>query len=79
MVPAVPMTPIRPLDVAPTAARTPGSITPTTGTSKSCSSCGTASAEAVLHATTTILTPRPSRNRTFSREKRSTVSALLVP
>ena len=49
------MTPTRPLRVAAISARTPGSITPTTGTSRSACSSSSAAAEAVLHATTTQL------------------------
>ena len=56
MVPTVPTTPTFRLRVAETAALTPGSITPTTGTSYSKRSSSSAAAAAVLQATTTILT-----------------------
>ena len=55
--PTVPMTPTWPLRVADSMARTPGSITPTTGTSSDrASSSRSAAAAAVLHATTSSFT-----------------------
>ena len=56
MVPTVPITPTWPLRVADTSDRTPGSITPTTGTSNSACRSASAAADAVLQATTTIFT-----------------------
>ena len=52
IVPTVPMTPIRPVRVAVTSARTPGWITPSTGTGSSSTSWSRAAAAAVLQATT---------------------------
>src|SRR5207244_5711852 len=49
-------------DVAPTAARAPGPITPTTSIFTACRIAGSASAEAVLQATTSNLIPRAARN-----------------
>src|SRR2546423_9043683 len=46
--------------------RSPGSIMPTTGTETPRRTAGSASADAVLHATTSSLTPRASRNRALS-------------
>ena len=54
--PTVPITPTRPERVAGTSARTPGSITPTTGTPVAACSSSSAAAAAVLQATTTSLT-----------------------
>jgi hypothetical protein len=65
-VPAVPMTPIRPVRVAFAAARAPGSITPIAGTGAALRSSSRLCAVAVLHATTTIFTSRPSRNARIS-------------
>src|SRR4051812_17916644 len=62
MVPTVPITPTRLLLVTRTAARAPGSITPTSGTSCSNRNRSRAAAEAVLQATTTILTSCSSIN-----------------
>ena len=49
--PTVPITPTRPLCVAGARLRTPGSITPTTGTSTRACSSSSPAAAAVLHAT----------------------------
>ena len=68
IVPAVPMTPILPERLARTAARAPGSITPTTGTGDRAVRCSSACAVLVLHATTTALTPRWSRYARISAE-----------
>ncbi len=51
------MTPTRPLRVAATAAAAPGAMTPSTGTRSASCNRGTASAVAVLHATTMALAP----------------------
>ena len=56
--PTVPITPTRPLRVAATSARTPGSITPMTGTGSDSVNVSRAAAAAVLHATTTIFTSK---------------------
>ena len=68
MVASVPMTPTFLFLVLVIARRTPGSITPMTGTAKL--SCKRLSAMAVdvLHATTTILTPFSTKNSLFSKE-----------
>lgn len=66
MVPTVPMTPTWPLRVALTSERTPGSITPTTGTVKVSCSSTRAAAAAVLHATITIFTSWSSTRRRVS-------------
>ena len=76
---AVAITPTWPLCVRRAAARAPDSITPTTGTSSSSASRGSASAEAVLHATTIAFAPRSIRKWAISREKRVTVSCDLLP
>jgi hypothetical protein len=73
------MTPTRPLRVRATAARAPGSITPTIGSAKRSSSARSATADAVLHATTRSLMPRATRKSTFSMLYRVTVSADFVP
>ena len=49
------------------AARAPGSMTPTTGTAQRSRSASSATADAVLHATTSSLMPFSSRNSAFSR------------
>ena len=49
-----------------TAARAPGSITPITSTPTARRIAGSASADAVLHATTSSLMPCASRNSEFS-------------
>ena len=54
--PTVPITPTRPFRVALTRDRTPGSITPMTGTGVSAWSWASAAAAAVLQATTTSFT-----------------------
>ena len=56
--PVVPSTPIAPPFAAATAARAPGTITPSTGRSSSTRSMSSATALTVLHATTIALTPR---------------------
>ena len=56
MVPTVPTTPTRRLRVARARARTPGSMTPTTGTGSSARNVSRAAADAVLHATTMSFT-----------------------
>jgi hypothetical protein len=65
---SVPITPIRPDRVRSTAARAPGSITPTTGIVHRARIASSATAETELQATTSILMPRPTRNSTFSIE-----------
>ncbi len=75
MVPTVPMTPTLRFRVAATQARTPGSMTPTRGTSCSKRSRSRAAAEAVLHATTTIFTLwRSTSMDVIWREKERTSS-----
>ena len=64
----VPMTPMRPLRLARAAARAPGSTTPSTGTGKASRSAGSATAEAVLQATTSISMPWPARKRALFSE-----------
>jgi len=61
MAPSVPITPTLPVRVARVAASTPASITPQTGTAQRPASLGSATADAVLHATTTPSTPSPHR------------------
>ena len=57
MAPTVPITPMRPVCVTIATERTPGSMTPTTGTPNvSSSSPNGAAAAAVLHATTSSFT-----------------------
>ncbi len=68
MVASVPMTPILRLRVARTAARAPGSMTPTTGMSTCCSKAPSATAVEVLHATTSSLMPLSIRKAVFSNE-----------
>ncbi len=68
MVPGVPMTPTPPPRVRRSAARAPGAMTPSTGTGSAADSAGSATAEAVLHATTSSLMPRSSRNSAFFSE-----------
>ena len=64
MAPTVPITPMRPVCVTIATERTPGSMTPTTGTPKvTSSSLNGAAAAAVLHATTSSLIPRPTSAR----------------
>ena len=58
MVAAVASTPMRPRRVAATAARAPGSMTPSTGMSSSTRSRSGATALTVLHAMTSAFTPR---------------------
>src|SRR5437868_7817878 len=58
-----------------TAALAPGPITPTTSTCKALRIAGKASAEAVLHATTSILIPCAARNLAFSTAYLSTVAS----
>ena len=71
------MTPTGPASpAAHTAARAPGPIMPTTGTETAARTAGMASADAVLHATTSSLTPRETRKRAFSTASRSTASEL---
>jgi hypothetical protein len=72
------MIPIRP-GAAATAARAPGSTTPRIGTAKCWRRVSSATAEEVLHATTTISTPWFIRKRVFSTENRRTVAGDLVP
>ena len=62
------MTPTRPVFVAATAARAPGSTAPSTGSASSARKASRAYADAVLHATTIIFTPSPTRNRAALRE-----------
>jgi hypothetical protein len=58
------MTAMRRFVVAATPARAPGSITPMTGSgAKACCRPSSATAEAVLHAITSIFTPSSSRSR----------------
>ena len=54
------MTPTRPERVAATAAAAPGAMTPSTGTFNESCKRGTASAVAVLHATTMAFAPSAS-------------------
>ena len=56
MVPTVPITPTRPVSVARKAARSPGSMTLMTGTSRPTHRRSRPAAAAVLQATTTIFT-----------------------
>jgi hypothetical protein len=77
-VPSVAITPTTP-EVRSTAARAPGSTTPITGIGSCARSAGSAAAVAVLHATTSIFTPRPNRCRAASSEYRTTVAGDLVP
>src|SRR5258705_12794689 len=79
IVPAVPITPIVPVLVAATAARAPGSITPTTGTEERSFKYVSACAVLVLHATTTVFTPRCSRYARISPLYRRTVSGGFGP
>ncbi len=67
IVASVPITPTR-SRLARAAASAPGSTTPTTGTGEKLSIDGSARADAVLHATTSILTSRDSRKRMFASE-----------
>ncbi len=62
------MTPMRPDFDARTAARAPGSITPTTGTGDSARSASSAWAVLVLHATVTSFTPCPTSQWRISSE-----------
>jgi len=78
-VPGVPMTPTRPPRVAAAAARAPGSTTPWTGTGRASRSAGSATAEAVLQATTRRSIPSSRRKRALRSEYWVTVSADLVP
>ena len=64
---------------ARTAARAPGSTTPTIGTGDIAASASSASAVAVLHATTSALTSRESRSSTALVAYRRTVSGDFVP
>ena len=76
MVPTVPITPTRPLPVARTRARAPGSTTLTTGTSHSNRSSSSAAAAAVLQATTIIFTScRSASRRVIWRENARTSSS----
>jgi hypothetical protein len=50
------------------AARAPGAITPTTGTGSAADRAGSATAVAVLHATTSSLMPRSMRKAAFFSE-----------
>ena len=61
IVPAVPITPIFPDCVPCTAARAPGSITPTRGTGERSVRKSSACALMVLQATTSAFTPRCTR------------------
>ena len=73
------MTPMRPARDARAAARAPGSTTPTTGTDSSARSAGSATADAVLQATTRRSIPCRARKRAFRSEYCVTVSADFVP
>src|SRR5258707_8602621 len=79
MVALVPMIPIRCERVFSRAARTPGSMTPKTGTSYRFSNIGSAQAEQVLQATTTAFTFCCRRKLVSSQAKRTTVLGDLVP
>ena len=68
MVPTVPITPIRPVRVVRFAARSPGSITPVTGTVTYSRRWSSAAAEALLHAMTIILTLRAINTSAISVE-----------
>ena len=57
----MPITPITPLRVARNAARTPGPITPTTGTSAAAAMSPIAETSIELQATTRSFTPRVTR------------------
>jgi hypothetical protein len=61
IVASVPITPITPLRVARRAARTPGAITPMTGTSAPAAMSPIAETSIELHATTRSFTPRSTR------------------
>jgi hypothetical protein len=76
----VPMTPILPFRVARTASSAPGSITPRIGRSRNSRWSGrSATAETVLHATTTWNTSKRVRNLTASLPNRRTVASDFVP
>ena len=77
--PTVPMTPTRRVVVTRIAARSPGSITPTTGTSTRARSGPSAAADALLQATTIIFTFRSSSRSAISSENFSTSSAGFGP
>ena len=79
MVPAVASTPMRPVFVAATAARAPGSTTPRTGMSSSMRSRSGATALTVLQATTSALTPRSTMWRAHASAYLMTVAEPLVP
>ncbi len=73
------MTPINPVRLARAATRAPGSTTPMIGTESSARSAGSATAEAVLQATTRRSMPCRARNRALRSEYWVTVSADFVP
>jgi hypothetical protein len=67
MVPGVPSTPIGPPAATRTAARAPGTITPSTGRSNSTRRASSATALTVLQATTIAFTP--CRTSTFAHAR----------
>src|SRR5919197_280741 len=73
------MTPMRPERDARAAARAPGSTTPSTGIARAARSEGSATAEAVLHATTRRSISRATRNRAFRSEYCVTTSGDFEP
>ena len=77
--PEVARTPMRPVLVAATAARAPGSMTPSTGTSSSTRRRSGATALTVLHATTIAFTSRSTRCLAQASAYRTTVPGALVP
>ena len=70
---------MRPVVVAATAARAPGSTTPSTGTSSSMRSRSGATALTVLHATTSAFTSRVARCCAHASAYLTTVAGPLVP
>src|SRR5690606_19926950 len=70
---------MHPLREAAQAACAPGSTTPITGTDRRSRRVSSATADAVLQAITTCLTPRPASSCAACTEYFRTVSGLLVP
>jgi hypothetical protein len=79
IVASVPITPMTPRRVARTAARTPGSITPTTGSSAARVISSMALTSTELHATTSIFTSRCTSHPVTSSANRRISSSGFGP